>query len=294
MDARQPFASRRSLCLPRSALVADGVAVRQIAAAVHARRLIRARRGWYVLPEAPDPIVQAVRVGGRATCITALRSYGIWVPLSEGVTEDVANVAVAPSASRLRSPQDRRRALGSGDERGAVLHWRPWEQSHRELWRVSLHDALAHSAWCVEPDQFLAIVESALFEGRIGGADLARLRARSPAPCARLLDRVDPRAESGTETLVRLALRRAGLRVRSQVRIPEVGRVDLLVGERIVVEVDSEAWHDDEVARARDYRRDLALFARGFVVVRVSWFQAMFRRHEVVAAVVAAAAAVRR
>lgn len=96
-----------------------------------------------------------------------------------------------------------------------------------------------------------------------------------------MFDRLDPRAESGTETLVRLALTRAGLSAVPQVRIPGVGRVDLLVGSRVIVEVDSVAWHDDDASRARDYRRDLMLFRLGYVVVRVSWFQAMFRRHEV-------------
>jgi len=146
----------------------------------------------------------------------------------------------------------------------------------------------------VAPDDFVAVLDSALHKGVIGGADLADVRERAPVERRRCFDRLDARAESGTESLVRLALRAAGLAVRPQARIAGVGRVDLLVEGRIVVEVDSEEWHSDEEARTRDYQRDLVLFRAGFVVVRVSWFQAMFRRSEVVEAVRAAVAAVRR
>lgn len=293
MDAREPFARRDTLCLPRATLLADGVTARHVAAAVHGGELIRARRGWYVLAQAPEPLLQAIRVGGRATCITALRSYGIWVPVAERSAGETTHIALTPGASRLRSPDDRRRPLLSGAERGAVLHWRPWDTGHRELWRTSLVDALAHAAWCVEHDHFVAILESALFEGRLGGANLAALVARSPRRRRQIFDRLDSRAESGTETLVRLALSRAGLSARPQVEIAGVGRVDLVVGDRVVVEVDSSAWHDETEARSRDYRRDLGLYRRGYIVVRVSWFQAMFRRREVVAAVAAAVASVR-
>lgn len=289
MDARQPFFARRTICLPRSALLGDGVTVRAIAASVHSGRLIRARRGWYVLPETPEPVTQAVRVGGRATCITALREYDVWVP-----SEGEPHVALLPTAARLRSPIDRTAPLAGGDQRGAVLHWRPWNTQHVEQWRVSLVDALVHASWCIEGDDLVAIIESALAQGRIGGADLARIRARSPRARGRCFEGLDPGAGSGTETLVRLALIRAGLTIRSQVEIEGVGRVDLVAGDRVVVEVDSEAWHGDEQARRRDYRRDLALYRRGYVVVRVSWYQAMFRREEVVAAVLAAVATVRR
>jgi len=173
-----------------------------------------------------------------------------------GATRELAHVALLPGASRLRSPLDRSRPLLAGD-------------------------ALAHAAWCIGGDHFAAIVEKARFLGLLGGADLAALAQRSPRARRQMFDRLDPRAESGAEPLVRLALTRAGLSAVPRVRIPGVGRVDLLVGSRVIVEVDSVAWHDDDASRARDYRRDLMLFWLGYVVVRASWLQAMFRRHEV-------------
>jgi very-short-patch-repair endonuclease len=77
------------------------------------------------------------------------------------------------------------------------------------------------------------------------------------------------------------------------VKIAGVGLVDLLVGTRVVIEVDSESWHSTPEQRTEDYRRDLELHRLGFVVVRVSYEQAMRRRPEVVSAVLAAVRASR-
>lgn len=219
----------------------------------------------------PAPWAECSPPGGRS-------AHGC---AGSGATRELAHVALLPGASRLRSPLDRSRPLLAGDACDSVLQWRAWQTSHSELWRVSLVDALAHAAWCIGGDHFAAIVEKARFLGLLGGADLAALAQRSPRARRQMFDRLDPRAESGAEPLVRLALTRAGLSAVPQVRIPGVGRVDLLVGSRVIVEVDSVAWHDDDASRARDYRRDLMLFWLGYVVVRASWFQAMFRRHEV-------------
>lgn len=42
---------------------------------------------------------------------------------------------------------------------------------------------------------------------------------------------------------MRLRLRRRKVELRTQVTIADVGRVDLLVGERLVIEVDSKEHH---------------------------------------------------
>ncbi|MCS5721904.1 endonuclease domain-containing protein [Herbiconiux sp. CPCC 203407] len=93
---------------------------------------------------------------------------------------------------------------------------------------------------------------------------------------ASLLDRADARAESGLETHVRLLLRSVGIRVEVQVQISGVGRVDLLVGDRLVIETDGREWHSDARSFADDKRRDLALVERGYLVLRLSSAQVMF------------------
>jgi very-short-patch-repair endonuclease len=94
----------------------------------------------------------------------------------------------------------------------------------------------------------------------------------------RLLARIDRLAQSGTETIVRLALSYSRIPTRAQVPIPGVGRVDFVIGDRLVVEVDSRAWHDNEAAFEADRRRDAALVALGYLVLRLSYRRVMHER----------------
>lgn len=72
--------------------------------------------------------------------------------------------------------------------------------------------------------------------------------------------------------MMRLRLRGWGLQVRPQVLIPPIGRVDMVVGDDTVLEVDSVAHHsgDDHI---RDRQRDLALTALGWRVIRLTYRQ---------------------
>jgi very-short-patch-repair endonuclease len=45
--------------------------------------------------------------------------------------------------------------------------------------------------------------------------------------------------------------------------------------ERLVVEADGRAWHDNEIAREDDAERQALLEAHGESVVRVTWNQAI-------------------
>jgi very-short-patch-repair endonuclease len=72
-----------------------------------------------------------------------------------------------------------------------------------------------------------------------------------------------------------------------QVRVPltDLDRLDLLVGDRLVVECDSEAHHGSPEQRVRDLRRDAALAALGFIVLRFDYRQVLFEPDAVRAAV---------
>ena len=60
--------------------------------------------------------------------------------------------------------------------------------------------------------------------------------------------------------------------------------------ERLVVEADGAAWHDDPIARADDAERQALLEAEGERVVRVTWAQAVTRRAQTLARLQAAGA----
>lgn len=97
----------------------------------------------------------------------------------------------------------------------------------------------------------------------------------------RMLGRVDGRAESGTETIVRTRLRTRGVLLRSQVAIIGIGRVDFLAGDRLVIEVDGQQWHDGPSQFERDRLRDTRLVARGYLVMRFSYRRVMNELAEV-------------
>lgn len=89
---------------------------------------------------------------------------------------------------------------------------------------------------------------------------------------------VDPACESPGETRTRLILAAAGLEVRSQVALSDdegfIGRVDFLVGDRVVVEFDGAVKYaglDGKRALMQEKRREERLRDAGFRVVRVTW-----------------------
>jgi very-short-patch-repair endonuclease len=106
-----------------------------------------------------------------------------------------------------------------------------------------------------------------------------------------VLNEVDGRAESGTESITRVRLRRKGLRVEPQERIPRVGTVDLVVEGRLVVEVDGREFHTSEDRFEEDRRRDAELVALGYRVLRFSYRQVLYDWPAVERAIRAALAA---
>jgi very-short-patch-repair endonuclease len=105
----------------------------------------------------------------------------------------------------------------------------------------------------------------------------------------RLIELADPRAESGLESIVRLLVMDLGFQVRIQVPFAGVGRVDLLVEDRVIVETDGDEFHDEKVT-TKDRRRDAALVARGYTVLRFRYAQVLYELESVGSAIIAAVA----
>lgn len=76
----------------------------------------------------------------------------------------------------------------------------------------------------------------------------------------------------------------------SQVWVAPGIRVDLMIGERLIVEVDGREHHSDPVAFERDRVRDARLSALGYRVLRFSYNQVMFDWPLVEASILAATA----
>ncbi|MGO4103795.1 endonuclease domain-containing protein [Leifsonia sp. YAF41] len=181
------------------------------------------------------------------------------------------HVAVAVSRTRLRSPAARN--LTAGGMSGVptvVTHWQPRFLNPLEPTEM-IDDAAACLATCLPRDHAIIAFDS-LVNGQVLSADRLRVAlAGLPDSHEWMMRLVDAGCGSGLETLARLNLLRHNIRVRSQVHIPGIGWVDLLFGDRLVLELDSRAHHTDPTAYERDRARDLALIERGYLVVRVTY-----------------------
>lgn len=85
-----------------------------------------------------------------------------------------------------------------------------------------------------------------------------------------MVDRTGP-SEAGTESLARYRLQSKQVKVRSQVSIPGVGRVDLLVGNRSIIEVDGEEFHHSSEQFHRDRERDMEALRLGYLTLRLTY-----------------------
>lgn len=124
---------------------------------------------------------------------------------------------------------------------------------------------------CGSDEDIIVIADSLLHRRDATRDALERWMRDAPARVRALLASVDV-AESGLESIVRVRLRACGIRVRTQVWIGR-RRVDLLIGDRLVVECDGAEHHAAWEAHAADRARDRALVAAGYVVVRVTYRQ---------------------
>ena len=244
------------ICRTRD-LIAAGWSGHDIQRARSAGSLVRLRQGWYSHPRADERAARAVRAGGALGCASALAFHGAWDVSGTTVHVHTDHNHTAPLPSGLircpgTEPDDRAPVQAVDD----------------------LETALRTASRCLDDELFTTCCDSLLHRRMMTMEQMARTLRGRPGPLA-ALQQCD-RSESGTETLVRLRLRRRGVRVRTQVVVQGIGRVDLLVGERLVIEVDSRAHHTGEERYRADRARDLALMARGFLVIRLTYEQVMF------------------
>lgn len=232
----------------------------RIRAAVEAGRVHRIGRVWLALPDAGPEARIAVAARGVLGGESALRSYGIWV------SEHTGTCVVSPStASRLPS-------LGPGTYRLR----RDVAPAPTSPWRVGVVDALTqHLPRMTERDHIVATLDSALNRRLLTPDGLEVVMQRMPRRIRRLRRHLDRQAESGLETLLRLAIRDEGWSVESQVQVDGVGRVDLVIDGWLVIEADGSQWHDDHEAIERDRERNAALVLRGYRWHRFGYWQVM-------------------
>ncbi|QCR18642.1 hypothetical protein C1N71_03570 [Agrococcus sp. SGAir0287] len=249
---------------------------------VEARRrggLRKVRRGWCAVPDADADAVAAVRVRGQATCITAARALGLWT-----VDDGRLHVAVPGNGSRLNPRQEG--APPAHHDPTVVVHWRA-RTAAPTMARQPLRDVLVHVAECQPPDLALAVLDSAVRQGRCSLGWLRRVLSDS-ARGRELATVVDGSADAGGESIVRWRLRAARVRAIPQFRVEGLGRRDFLVGERLIVEIDGREHHALVEGFARDRWLDRELQLRGYDVLRFTYAEILHDWDRVLATIMRA------
>lgn len=241
-------------------LLESGVSRYDIDEALAAGSLRRVRVGWVALPTADRMLIVAAREGAVLTCVTQARRLGVWVHEQ------------SPGLHLGASPGSR-----GGKPKHARVHWsKPIVPRHPDALEDPIENVLAMIAACEPYEQALASWESALNKGLVSREQLAGL---SWGPAGRRLAREAwPFSDAGLETYCRSRLR--WLRIPLYFQIWIAGhRVDLLIGERLVVQIDGGTHVGAQ--RAEDIRHDAELKLMGYHVIRVGYHQIMDEWHVV-------------
>ncbi|MET4093354.1 type IV toxin-antitoxin system AbiEi family antitoxin domain-containing protein [Arthrobacter sp. UYCu712] len=209
-------------------LAAAGVSDFQLQAALARGAVSRVARGVYALPGADPGLVSIRSLPAEPGCVTAAQLEGLWV------LEQAAQPHIAVPHSR-RYP-------------GFVCH--------RSAAPPTLLDSVVQSLRCLPELDGLVIAESAVVLKGISLRELRRrLRGRNDARERRIVAGIVPQSQSIIECMARFLLRRAGFHVESQVNIPGMGHLDLMVDGRLGIETDGAGFHMDKASFEEDRRR---------------------------------------
>ena len=242
-------------------LQAAGMTRAELRQAVRAGTLRPVRRGWYATDSAHHLVVQAVSAGGVLSCVSALALRGVWIPETCRNTTHVRATETAHRTSKTRFCRQHGRPQA---EDGSV---------------DDVPTSLRHAIRCLDEESIVIMLDSILNLRLLSFEEITELLRDCPGDVRALLDKTD-RAESGTETMVRLRLRARNLGLTPQVTIPGIGRVDFLVGHRLIIEVDGAAFHLSAHQYERDHHRDLVAHALNYIPLRLTYAQVVYEWEE--------------
>lgn len=258
MDYRA-FVDARAGIVHRATILAAGGTAHGLQRACSAGEVERVRRYWIATPSAPSDLRTAASVTARIACVSAAQRRGWWMPPS---TDTGLHLHVRPHAERPR-----------GDH---VLHWtRPLVPVSRTSLLESTHDTLDHIATCIDAETAAVLWESACRIEHLTPADLRRVGWRS-ASARELCEQITGLHDSGLETVFAVRMRDAGIAVRFQ-QVVAGHRIDALIGDRLIVQLDGFAFHSTAADRTRDAAHDRELVARGYTVLRFTYAEVLHR-----------------
>ncbi|WP_238420220.1 type IV toxin-antitoxin system AbiEi family antitoxin domain-containing protein [Gordonia sp. 'Campus'] len=234
-------------------LLAAGETTASIRRALRSGALLPIRHGWYRTGAADADVVAAVSDHGVVSCASALRRHGLWTP------DHPTALHSRLTRHQRRSNPDRCRRYGRPTPADGAID--------------DVATALQYAARCYDVEGFIILCDSALNSGKITPERLRADFGDAPAFIQRAVAKTHRLAASGTETAARVRLRNAGLRVRVQHQVPGVGWIDLLVGDRLALELDSIEHHTGIERYEKDRIRDRKLVAQGYFPLRLTYAQ---------------------
>lgn len=277
-DQIRLFAVAAGGCFTRAEANRWGLSDNDLVRLVRGAELRRIRRGVYGLPRthvSPErehaERVRAVlrgRPGARAAGRSTLALAGL--PL---IHADLTTIILCgPGSERYRragvitypTPPEEPRATLDGD---------PTVTIETAIFQTVARDGMSTAIVAADAALHRGLVSRASLEARRD--QLGRLAPRG----TQLMSSLDEAAESPGESLMRIVLRGLGFEVRTQVVItsPEgefVGRVDALIDGCVIAEFDGACKYEGAAGRdelVQEKRREDALRARGYIVIRVTW-----------------------
>lgn len=247
--------------LAHRAVAADaGYDTRRVRAHAAAGRIRILRRCWIATDAAPADLVRAAQAGARLACVSAARHRGWWLP---PLVDESLHLHLSPHARSGDVPAD------------ALAHWSvPVAPAGRFALVESAEDALRHVAACLAPEAARIVWESAIRAEALSVQALRLVRWRSPAASA-LAREVTGLSDSGLETVFVVRLGPWGLPIQQQAVVAG-HRVDVLIGERLVIQLDGFAHHQSAAQRGRDIAHDAELRLRGYTVLRFGYAQVVY------------------
>ncbi|MGM7699703.1 endonuclease domain-containing protein [Microbacterium sp. A84] len=163
-----------------------------------------------------------------------------------------------------------------------------WDDGAARLGQLPpVRNALLQIAVCMGEESFFVALESALRHSSLPPDGLRWLGERLPEELLWLLAFAHSDADSGLESLVRLRLHHLGISVQTQISIEGVGEVDMVIGNRLIIEADGRENHEREAKRHKDLVRDAKAAALGYETLRFDYAMIVHDWEIVKAAIIA-------
>lgn len=257
MNAHQLLSDNLGI-VTRRMLRDAGITDHRIRQGLQAGQLTAVNRSIVALRGAHPELVRAVAMGGRLACVSAARLREIWV-----IDDGCLHIAFRANASHFAN---------DGQVPAARAHW---DSSLLDpvgdlVALESERNMLAHLAKCQPLEFAVAAFDSTVRKGLISLDELELLASVRRGRFARVVSFVSAQADSGLESITRVRLSLAGIACREQVVI-DGHAVDLLIGDRLIIQLDGKQHLEAPVQLARDRRQDRRLRLMGYTVLRYSY-----------------------